>query len=295
MAKYKKWLGYVLFAAIVCGAFLYFFFPSEAVRQYLEGSASRLDLGLVLRVGRVQPALPLGLKLENTDVSLKETPGISLFKANSFVVLPSLRALTLRRPAFGFDCKAYGGNIEGVIALKTFNLDGPFQSDVEISGVQLGQHEFLKQWLKRDLSGAMSGNVTYSGSRDNLIGGSGRGNFSIANGSLKLSQPFLGMESVDFQRVDVQMVLEKQRISVERCDFAGKQMEGNMSGSILLNSNLADSRLNLKVAVKPLSDFPGDKGGGLLDVVKLLGQSFSKGTYKITIRGTFAQPQVNFT
>ena len=95
--------------------------------------------------------------------------------------------------------------------------------------------------------------------------------------------------------VDAQMVLEKQRISVDRCDFAGKQMEGNMSGSILLNSNLADSRLDLKVAVKPLSDFLGDKGGGLLDVVKLLGQSFSKGTYKITIRGTFAQPQVNFT
>lgn len=289
MGKYKKWLGYVLFAAIVSGAFLYFCFPSEAVRQYVEGSATRFHPALALSVNGLQPAFPFGLKLENTDLGLSERPGISLFKADSLVVMPSIRVLTLRRPAIRFDCRAYGGNIQGVIALKTFSLGGPIESDIQITGVHLGQHQFLKEWFKRELTGEMSGTVTYSGSQDSFIRGSGKGDFSIANGSVQLSQPFLGVESVDFQRIDAQMVLEKQRISLARFDFKGKLMEGNASGSIHLNPNLPKSRLDLKVTVKAL----GDKAG-LFDAVKFLGQRFKEGIFEITIGGTFDQPQINF-
>jgi type II secretion system protein N len=293
MGKYRKWLVYVLFAATVGGFSLFLCFPSEMVRQYLEGSASRVDPAVALRIHRVQPLFPLGLKLEKTDLSLKEEPGISLFKADSFVVRPSIRTLVHRAPAFRFKCRAYGGSIEGIVALETLNWAGPVESDLEITGVRLGQYPLLREWLNRELTGAMSGTVTYRGTRNNFIKGSGKGDFSISDGTVRFDQPFLGMESVDFQRVNAHVVLEKQRISLTRCDFKGKQMEGEASGSIQLNPILPRSKLNLKVAVKPFSSFFRDNAG-LFDMVKFLGNPLKEGNFTITLGGTLAEPQISF-
>ncbi len=291
MAKYKKWLGYVLFAAIASGAFLYICFPSEAVRQYLEGSASRLDPALALKIHGVQLAFPFGLKLEDTQLDLNKSPGISLFKADRFVIMPSIRVLTQRRPAIRFGCSAYGGDIQGVIAVKTFDLAGPIEADLQISGIHLGQYPLLAQWLKRQLTGAISGTFNYSGTRDNLIRGSGKADFSIEEGGVQLDPPFWGIKSVDFYRVDTVMVLEKQSISLNRFDFKGKQVDANASGSIHLNPNLAQSTLNLTVTAKLLSSFLSDKAA-LFDAVSLFKQGLKKGGFKFTIRGTFAKPRL---
>lgn len=293
MAKYRKWLGYILFSVIVGGIFLYCCFPSKALREYLEGSAGRFDPQLALRIHRIRPMLPFGLKLVNTEVTLKEKPRISLFKADSFVVMPSLRVLMLRGSAFSFDCSAYGGKIQGVIAFKTYSLGGPFVSDIQITGVRLGEYPFLRELLKRELTGAMSGTVTYTCSQGNFLQGSGKGDLSVSNGSVRFARPFWGVESVDFQRLDAQIVLEKQRISLARFDFKGKQMEGKVSGTIHLNPNLPKSSLDLTVAVKSFPSFFRDKAG-FFDAAKLFVERLKDGNFKITIRGTVAQPRINF-
>lgn len=293
MAKYRKWLAYVLFAAVASGVFLYICFPSEAVQQYLEGSATGLDPSLSLRVDRLRLAFPFGLKLENPDLGLKESPGISLFKADSFVLMPSMRTLTLRRPALEFDCRAYAGKIQGVIALRKFSLAGPFESHIEITGVRLGQYPFLGEWLKRDLTGTMSGTISYVCSRRDYLLGSGDGDFSILDGSVRFAQPFLGVESLDFHRIDASIVIEKQEISLTRLEFKGKQMEGMASGSIHLNSNFQKSSLNLKLQVKPLADFLADEEK-FFDAAKFLTQRLTSGNFTLVIRGTVARPRINF-
>ena len=78
MLKHTKLAGYLLFAVTVTGIFLYFCFPSEAARQYLEDSADRVLPAFSLKISRVRPALPLGLKLEQIDLALKDQPGIVL-------------------------------------------------------------------------------------------------------------------------------------------------------------------------------------------------------------------------
>jgi type II secretion system protein N len=293
MAKYRKWLAYVLFAAVASGVFLYICFPSEAVQQYLEGSATGFDPSLALRVDRIRLAFPFGLKLESPDLGLKESPGISLFKADSFVLMPSIRTLTLRRPALGFDCRAYAGKIQGVIALEKFSLEGPFDSHIEITGVRLGQYPLLREWLKRDLTGTMSGIMTYVCSRGNYLQGSGNGDFSILDGSVRFAQPFLGVESLDFHRIDARIVIEKQEISLPRLEFKGKQMEGMVSGTIHLNPNFQKSTLNLKLAVKPLADFLADEEN-FFDAAQFLTQRLTSGNFTIVIRGTVARPRINF-
>jgi len=293
MPGYKTWLGYVLFATVVCIMFLYVCFPSDAVRQYLEGSASRLTPALALRLGQVAPALPFGLRFQDADLSLRERPGILLFKADSFVLMPSVRMLALRGPAFGFACTAYGGRVQGAISFKTFNLQGPFQSDVEMTDVRLGQYPYWRQWLKRELTGTMSGSVTYASNPGGFPRGSGEADVSILDGTVWFAQPFLGMESVSFQRLDARMVLEEQEISLARFDFEGKDVEGKASGTVRLNPYFPRSTLDLSVAVKTGSTFLTDEGG-LFGPGTFLGKRLQEGDFKIHIGGTVAQPRIDF-
>jgi len=293
MVKSKTWLGYVLFALVAGGTFLYLCFPSDAVRQYLEGAASQMAPTLALKIDKVRPAFPFGLKLDNTDLGLKQTPGIVLFKADSFVLMPSIQMLALRGPAFRFACRAYGGNIQGVIAFKTFSMGGAFKSDVEMTNVRLDQYPCLKEWLKRELTGTMSGSLNYAGSPGSFLQGSGRGDLSILDGSFRFAHPFLGVESVSFDHIDARMLLDKQEVSLARFDFQGKDLEGKASGTIHVNPHFSRSSLDLRVAIKASSAFLTDQKG-LFDAATFLGQRLQKGDFTMHVRGTIAQPRIDF-
>jgi len=294
MANKKKWAGYTLFVVILSGFFLYLSFPSDTICRYLQGVARKVAPSVALSVDNIRPAFPFGLKLEDTDVRLKERPGTSLFAADTLVIMPSVQALTLRKPAFRFDCQGvYGGQMQGVVAFKTFSLTGPLQSDLEIRSVQLGQYPYLDEWLSVGLTGVMSGTVLYACAQGDFLSGSGEGDVSILDSSVRFGQPFLGMESVHFDRIDATMALDKQRISVETCDFMGEQLQGKASGTIDLRQSIDQSTLDLTVTLEAFTALTDDPG--LFDVVGLFGQGMYEGNLTIFIRGTVSQPRISFT
>ena len=294
MANKKKWFGYALFVVILSGFFLYLSFPSDTICRYLKGLATRFAPAVALSVEKVRPAFPFGLKLEDTDVRLRERPGTPLFMADTFVIMPSVQTLTLRKPAFRFDCQGvYGGEMRGVVAFKTFSLAGPLQSDIEIRRVQLGQYPHLDEWLNVGLTGVMSGTVLYACTQGDFLSGSGEGDLSILDSSVRFAQPFLGMESVHFDRIDARMALDKQRISLETCNFMGEQLQGKASGTIDLKQTVDQSTLDLTVTLETFSALSDDPG--LFDVVGLFGQGMYEGNLTIFIRGTVSQPRISFT
>ena len=293
MPRYKTRLGYVLFAAVVCIMFLYVCFPSGAVCDYLEGSASKFNPPLALTLHTVRPTFPFGLKFEDAALGLKEKPGIFLFKADSFVLMPSVRMLALKGPAFRFACTAYGGKVRGAIAFKTFSFKGPFQSGIEMTDVRLAQYPYLRDWLKRELTGTMSGSVIYAGSPGGFPQGSGEADVSILDGIVRFAQPFLGVESVSFQRIDAEMVLEEEKISLARFEFKGQDVEGEASGTVHLSPHFSRSALDLRVALRTSSALLEGEGG-LVSAATFLGQALRDGNLTISIRGTVAQPRISF-
>ena len=66
ISNYKKWLGYLLFALILTVVLLYYRFPSDAVRDYLQAMAERANPRVVLSLERVKLSLPIGLKFVET-------------------------------------------------------------------------------------------------------------------------------------------------------------------------------------------------------------------------------------
>ncbi|MDY6986739.1 MAG: type II secretion system protein GspN [Thermodesulfobacteriota bacterium] len=294
MANKKKWVGYALFVIILSGFFLYLSFPSDTIGRYLQGVATRVAPAVALRVDTVRPAFPFGLKLQDTDVRLRERPGTPLFVADTFVIMPSVQALRIRKPAFRFHCEGvYGGEIQGVVAFETFSLAGPLQSDIEIRSVQLGQYPHIDQWLNVGLTGVMSGTLLYAFTQGDFLSGPGEGNLSIVDSSVRFAQPFLGMQSVHFDRIDATMALDNQRISLETCDFMGEQLQGKASGTIDLKQSVEQSTLDLTVTLEAFSALSDDPG--LFDVVGLFGQGMYEGNLTIFIRGTLSQPRISFT
>jgi type II secretion system protein N len=294
MTKKKKWCGYALFVVLLSGLFLYLSFPSDTACRYLQGLVTRFAPAVAFTAHKVRPAFPFGLKLEEADLRLIDRPHTPLFVADTFVIMPSLQAFKLRRPAFRFDCQGvYGGEMEGVLAFKTFDLAGDLHSDVEIRHVQLGRYPHLDDWLNVGLTGVVSGTLLYACTKGGFLSGSGHCDVSILDSHVRFAQPFFGMESVHFDRIDARMTLEEQEVSLQMCRFMGEQLQGKASGTIDLKQTVDQSTLDLTVTLEAFSALRDEPG--LFDVVGLFGQGLHDGNLTILIRGTVSQPKISFT
>jgi type II secretion system protein N len=164
---------------------------------------------------------------------------------------------------------------------------------VEVFGVRLDQHSLFREKLQRDFTGTLDGKLRYAWSRSGFLQGSGKGEFSIFDGRFFLSQPFMDLNSVDFRRIDVQMVLSKNKISLDRFVFEGQQMGGTASGNIYLDSIFEKSNLELTVSVKPTHNFLMEKRE-LFDAARFLANQLKEDHFTLNVRGTIAQPRVRF-
>jgi type II secretion system protein N len=293
MANHKKLLGYLLFCAVVGALFMYFCFPSQAVSNYLEGSTARFAPDVHLKVERISPALPLGLELENASFSLKRRPHIPLLSLRNFEIMPSLGTLTAGKPVFRFYGGAYGGEMEGIVQFDSFLLKGPIRLDAKIKDVRLEEYPRLKEWFDGDLAGIMTGTMAYASAEGGFINGKGEGDFSVLNGTIQFTQPFLGLQFIPFERVDASMFLDNHILSLDRFDFRGEEIQGEVSGTISLEFPLAESVLDLRVVFDRFS--PGAQPGGFFDVMRVMERSRGGRPFAIDVNGTVAEPRISFS
>ncbi len=293
MSRYKKLLGYTFFSAVLGCFFLYIFFPFETLRQFLEGSITKISPELSLKVDSLRPALPFGLKLVNTELRHDSEPQIPFFETDVALLVPSIQTIIQRKPIIEFACKAYGGKLHGTFTSKTFGLKGPFESDIFITDMRLELYPMLKEKLKRKCSGVMSGAITCKFGQEGLLEGSGKASFSVINGKIHFIQPFLGMEAVDFKRIDANIKLINRTIFLDELNFAGKQFEATGNGTVLLNRYFERSGLNITVQIKPLSDFLG-ANNGIFDAAQLFINKLKKDRFSLKIHGTISQPRIKF-
>ena len=90
-----SWAIYIICAALF---FFYYLFPSDAIKEYLADQIRQAQPYLTVKISRLKPAFPPGLKLYNVSVyhldqtiagldNLKISPDILSLKGSSFVVL----------------------------------------------------------------------------------------------------------------------------------------------------------------------------------------------------------------
>ena len=113
----------------------------------------------------------------------------------------------------------------------------------------------------------------------------------ISDGSVALKEPFLDLESINFDEIQVKLALKNRNIELSHFNMRGQEIRGTLSGTIRLNRDFLKSRLELGGNIELLEAVfnrnkeDSDKKAFMQGPVKL--------PFKIT--GTIEAPEFKFS
>jgi type II secretion system protein N len=272
-------------------ALLYYRFPSDALRDYLEATFARNTPQMVLSLGEVSPSFPLGIKFKESRLTLKEEPEVLLFRANSFLVSSRIWAFLRGQSYYRFKSQAYGGTVKGRIHFIENRLEAPFNTSMTLKDIHIDKNTFLSNILNSHLKGVLEGTIRYRAKNNVLRQGRGEASFKLSSGSIEFLEPILSLESIDFKEFLIKMVLKKQTIDLSNTELKGTSMNGVLWGFISLKEEFLKSRLNLRVTIEPFADLIKNLGGDG-DSLKSFKQRLKSGKLSFFIRGTIGDPRI---
>ncbi|MBW1714718.1 MAG: type II secretion system protein GspN [Deltaproteobacteria bacterium] len=293
MSKHRKWVGYTIYCIFLTAGFLYLFFPSDAVRHYLQVKARNLDPPLMVSVDRIKPWPVCSLKFEHTEISFLDKPDRKLFRANRLLLSPAARSFIRGDHRWCFRCVAYGGRIKGCTNFNNNDRASPFKAEIEFDTIRIGTYEHLKELIGRYVDGTLTGTISYSGQRKRLLSGAGEANLKIVSGRIQLLSPVLTLESIEYNEIAINMALKRGTINLTRLQLEGPLLKATLSGSIRLREKLVKSSLDLKGTIEPFAAF-FEKAEGSQSTLKYFRKMLRKGAFPFRIHGTLAQPKISF-
>lgn len=287
-----KYVGYALYAILAAGVLLYVRFPSKSFQSYLAQVAGRMDPQVIFSTRSLDPSFPPGLHLQEPVFSLKERPETAFFEAQDLSINPGIGSLILGNTTWFFDAHAYGGFINGhILSGKNGEIDG---FSLSLEKVRIHEYAFLPRFGVGDLGGTLKGNITYKGPPDQIVLGDGAGDIHISEGRIDLLNPFLGLETIPFGKLNVQFTLKKGTVNLTSVSLDGKGFQASLSGTIRLNRIMDRGRLNLKGTIEPIGAFLETlKGGPALLGLFRGGHNGLRRSF--IIQGTFRSPKFRFT
>ncbi|MBW2708924.1 MAG: type II secretion system protein GspN [Deltaproteobacteria bacterium] len=286
-----KYVGYTFYVILVAGVLLYVRFPSETFQSYLVQEAGRMNPPVIFSTRSLDPSFPPGLRLQAPVFSLKERPGTAFFEAQDLSVGPGIGSLILGNTTWFFDARAYGGFINGHIQPgEDGEIDG---FSLSLEKVRIHEYAFLPHFGIGDLGGTLNGTIHYKGSPDRIAMGNGTGDIHISEGRINLLNPFLGLETIPFGKLNVRFTLKKGTVHLTSVSFDGKGLQGSISGTIRLNRIMDRSQLNLRGTIEPIEVFLDTlKGGPALLGLFRGGHNGLRRSF--VIQGTFRSPKFRF-
>ncbi len=289
----KKWFGYVLYGILMTLLLLYYRFPSDAFVDYMQEKVEKIDPQLTLSIAKVAPLMTFGLKFQDAWLYMKTNRENPVFKTEKLLVRPSILSVFRKEWRFCFNALAYKGVIEGCSSVEKKKKDAPFQTTVALREVPMGADNPLKDIIGRNLEGTLNGNITFRGQPKSLMSGTGEVDLRLSDGRIGLEQPILNLDGIGFHEVLIKMTLENRRLNLTRVTLRGTNMNGSLSGVVILNNDISRSSLNLRGTLEPFAEFIKDLTDSP-DTVKLIRQRLNRGKITFAVRGTLAEPSFRF-
>jgi type II secretion system protein N len=249
MGSIQKILLYIAFTVVMAVVFLYLLFPSDALRAYIEAQIQKSAPDVSVQIGQVAAAFPPGLKLANILCEYQQTPLVS---ASQATVKPALLKLFGSEKVVNFDVDTSEGRIDGRGVLKV-GKQAALSVDAEIDGIALQEIAGLRAIEDYVISGLLSGNIEYKAIPGRS--GSGTADLMASDARLELANPMFGLESISFSSIEAQLNLSPRRLQLRRCSLKGNEVDGDISGTVMLRTPMGRSRLNLSGVLRPQAEF----------------------------------------
>jgi type II secretion system protein N len=253
---------YVVFGVVALVIFLYLRFPSEMVKLALQDEVQRADPNASLEIERIYPAIPPGLKLEPLSARYADMP---ILRMNFLRIRPSLFNLFSSSSRYFYRGEIGSGNLKGRAVAATKNDRIQSKITVTLNRVPLNYLEILQQWKGVKTDGELDGDIVFDSAKG---GGTADADIEISPARIAFDPPLMDVAALDFSQVKGRLMATRRMLQIKNCDFAGNQIDGKLTGTIVLREPIEDSRMSLSLTVKPrqafLSGHKNDMIGGLL-------------------------------
>jgi len=291
--KNRKWTGYTIYGILLTFALLFYRFPSDALRDYVQATAHSKTPNLLVTFQKVSPSFPFGLKFAGAECRIQGDPEQTVFKTKELLVRPVIWSLFGRTPEYSFTCQAYDGTISGSINIRKNGEETLFNLSTKFDNIHIDANSPVPAFLKDYTGGVLEGAITYSGSDLYDLNGTGEASLTLSKGSFKFAKPFLNINVIDFKEVSVKAALKEQNLNISNINLKGDDFLGQASGAINLKNSLKKSSISLKGTIEPTAAFIQNSTKAN-DAVLLLKQSSKKGKISFTLQGTIEKPDFRF-
>jgi type II secretion system protein N len=288
MKRFRKWLFYIAFTLLAMGFFLYFLFPSETFKGAVSTYLLKTFPAYQIEIGRLRPVLPAGLGFESIGIFQRGRLWASF---DRITVLPKLSTLLSSQKTINFRGSAYAGTLGGHIDINQRDNKRQTEIVLKLFEMDLSEIQNLQEAMERKLSGSLNGMLTIvhsSGSRPNL-----KGKLDLSGVRLEFSNPITKIEEISLNDVATEFNVNKKVFSMKRLEAMGGQIEGNLTGTIMIRRPFERSRLNLRGAFLPQEMLMASMQHILPGNLFKQRQTGAKGM-PIRIYGTIEKPRFSF-
>lgn len=287
MKKLKILLCYIAFTLAVTGCFLYLLFPSEAFRGVVSAYLLKMLPGYQIQFDRLKPVLPLGLGFEIVNVSQDDR---RLAKIDRLNVAPRIVSLLSPRKTINYHGNAYQGFLKGHMDVNTSDKSKQTDIFIKLADIQLSDITYLQERLGRKVTGFLNADV-------DLIDNNGpkrslKGKLDLADVRIELSNPIINIQEVVLNLVEAEFNVNKQVFSLKRLEAMGGQVEGSLTGTVMIRKPMSKSRINLRGSIFPQEVFLA----GIKDFLpgNIFKQQMGDKGIPIRIYGTIEKPKFSF-
>ena len=249
MRQSRKTLSYIAYIVGITLFFLYFLFPSDAVKDYvvyqLRGANPEIDIS----IDRVSPVMPPGIKLHAVGISRGNR---ALFDFKSVKIMPGLLSFFSSRKTARFRGRISAGNVHGRMEIDRHNDQGMEKIEGTISGVRVQGIPVLQHLTPHKISGSLDGKFLIERTGPNR---SMTGQLTLSESRIDFDQPIIGRPSMGFKNIAADLVLQRGNLVIKKCQARGSDLDADISGSIALIGNSRRRALNLNGSLMPHHGF----------------------------------------
>jgi type II secretion system protein N len=278
-----SWAIYIICAALF---FFYHLFPSDAVKEYLADQIRQMHPYLTVKISRVKPAFPPGLKLYRVSIyHLDQT----LAGLDDLKISPDILSLFLATTQLAFEGKGYGGILKGRVDIIKKSPGRDVMIDADLSGIQVSQIEALSAVTTHKISGNLEGRLTF---KSNVPNQALTADLTLMDGQIEFSPPVLNQNAITFDTIETEVELNDRSLTINRCQLEGSQLDAEVAGSIKFSSGSARKLLNLSGTVMPHEALLAKLGNNIPELIK--GSKLENQGIPFRIKGSMDSPQYSF-
>ena len=246
----RAMVGYPLAGIAMLLIFLYLRFPGEALTDYVKAAVAARYPGATLSIDTIQPSFPPGFALSDIAVGLRDRPD-AILRADGLTIRPG--GLALLRGRVAVIARRRGLWRRGAGKGRVLTALFPPGTAHRGGGHPESPHRqmtWLRELFVRQVTGTLKGVIDFSGTAGALKNGTGTVDFTLTNGTYPLQESFLGLDRIDYSRVEGKASFRNGALKVTQLTLTGDKLRCSLKGNILLADDFQASQIDLNGTIE---------------------------------------------